>query len=76
MRENQAPKLRNLTVAELQVKQRQLREDLFNSNFRNAVQQLDNPLRIRAVRRDIARIETVLSEHARGIRSVAAQEKP
>jgi large subunit ribosomal protein L29 len=76
VRENQAPKLRNLTVAELQVKQRQLREDLFNSNFRNAVQQLDNPLRIRAVRRDIARIETVLSEHARGIRSVAAQEKP
>jgi large subunit ribosomal protein L29 len=76
VRENQAPKLRNLTVAELQVKQRQLREDLFNSQFRNAVQQLDNPLRIRAVRRDIARIETVLSEHARGIRSVAAQEKP
>ena len=74
MKENRASDLRNLTVAELLVKQRQLREDLFNSRFRNAVQQLDNPLRLRSVRRDIARIETVLTEHAHGIRSVAAQD--
>ncbi len=74
MKENKAGSLRNLTVEELEAKLRTLREEVFNLRFRNSMAQLDNPLRLRGVRRDIARIETVLHEHRRGIRSVAVQE--
>ena len=38
----------------------EMREELFNLRFKNGVRQLDNPLRIRAVRRQIARAETAL----------------
>jgi large subunit ribosomal protein L29 len=75
VKENKPPQLRTLTVPELEVKLRQLREEVFNLRFRNSVQQLDNPLKLREVRRDIARIETVLEEHRQGIRAVAAQGK-
>lgn len=74
MKENKAGSLRNLTVDELEAKLRTLREEVFNLRFRNSMAQLDNPLRLREIRRDIARIETVLQEHRRGIRSVAVQE--
>lgn len=73
MKENRAPQLRTLTVAELEVRIRQLREEIFNLRFRNSVQQLDNPLKLREIRRDIARIETILAEHRAGVRLVAAQ---
>jgi large subunit ribosomal protein L29 len=71
VRENRGTQLRNHTVDELEVKLKQMREELFNLRFRNSVQQLDNPLRLREARRDIARLETVLSEHRKGIRKVA-----
>lgn len=74
MKENKAANLRSQTVDELEGKLRQLREEVFNLRFRNSMAQLDNPLRLRYVRRDIARIETVLNEHRKGIRSVAVQE--
>jgi len=73
VKENKAVNLRNMTVGELELKLRQLREEIFNLRFRNSMAQLDNPLRLRGVRRDIARIETVLAEHRQGIRQVAAQ---
>lgn len=72
MKENKALSLRGMTLAELEEKRGQLREEMFKLRFRNAVKQEDNPLRMREVRRDIARIETVLNEHRKGIRSVAA----
>ena len=75
MRENKATQLRNLTVEELGTKLRSLREDLFNLRFRNSVAQLDNALKVRMVRRDVARIETVLTEHRQGIRAVAAEKR-
>ncbi len=74
MQENKASELRNSTAEELRVKLKQLREEQFNLSFRNSVQQLDNALRLRGMRRDIARIETVLAENAKGIRSVAKAE--
>ena len=40
----------------------ELREELFNLRFRNAMKQLDNPLKIRAGRRELARLMTVLNE--------------
>lgn len=75
MKENKAPQLRNFTVEELEGKLRELREELFNLRFRNSMAQLDNALKLREVRRDVARIETVLTEHRAGIRAVAAQHQ-
>jgi large subunit ribosomal protein L29 len=64
--------LRNLTEAELEAKLKQLREDQFNFRFRNSVQQLDDPLKLQGVRRDIARVCTILAERRKGIRGAAA----
>ena len=43
----------------------ELREELFNLRFRNSMKQLDNPLKIRAGRRELARLMTVLNEKER-----------
>ena len=48
--------LTNLSPAELEVKLRELREELFTLRFRNSMRQLDNALKIRSTRRDIARV--------------------
>ena len=61
----QAKEIRELSVAELQSKLNDLKAELFNLRFQLAVNQLDNPMRIKAVKKDIARIMTVLQENAR-----------
>jgi large subunit ribosomal protein L29 len=48
--------LSNLSSSELEVKLRDLREELFTLRFRNSMRQLDNALKIRSTRRDIARV--------------------
>lgn len=75
MKENKAVKLRELSVDELHQKVRELGEELFNLRFRNSVKQLDNPLKIREVRRDLARIRTVLHEHEKGIRTIGGSDE-
>ena len=75
MKENKAVKLRELTVDELRHKLQNLNEELFNLRFRNSVKQLDNPLKIREVRRDLARIRTVLHEHEKGIRKIGGSDE-
>lgn len=57
-----ASELRNLSVAELETKLADLKEELFNLRFQHTVNQLDNPLRLKAVRKDIARVKAMLSE--------------
>ena len=59
-----AKELRELNVNELQLKLKDLKEELFNLRFQLAINQLDNPMRITAVKRDIARVSTVLRELA------------
>ena len=54
--------IRNLSTAELNEKIVSLREELFNLRFQLATGQLDNPMRIRVVRKTIARIKTVQRE--------------
>lgn len=54
--------IRNLSTAELSEKIVSLREELFNLRFQLATGQLDNPMRIREVRKTIARIKTVQRE--------------
>lgn len=53
--------LKDLTVVELQAKSRDLRQELFNLRLQQAGSRLENPVRLRLLRRDIARIETALT---------------
>lgn len=61
--------LREMTTAELQEQIEKDRQELFNLRFQSATQQLENTRRIREVRKNIARILTILSE--RGLQEVA-----
>ncbi len=53
---------RNLTADELNSKLVDLKQELFNLRFQHAINQLENPQRIPAVKKDIARIKTILRE--------------
>ena len=57
---DRANEIRELSPAELNDKLAALKSELFNLRFQLAVNQLDNPMRITAVKRDIARIKTVI----------------
>ncbi len=57
-----AKEVRDLDTDELKAKLATLKEELFNLRFQLAVNQLDNPARIRDVRRSIARVKTVMRE--------------
>ena len=59
-----AKELRELTPSELELKLKDLKEELFNLRFQLAINQLDNPMRITAVKRDIARVSTVMRENS------------
>jgi len=72
MNENHASKLRELPRAEVELKLHDLRTELENLRFRAALKQEGNPLRIRQLRRDIARIHTLLLEDERGVRRLAS----
>lgn len=54
--------IRDLSTIELNEKLKDLKGELFNLRFQLAVSQLDNPMRLKAVKKDIARIKTVLRE--------------
>jgi large subunit ribosomal protein L29 len=57
-----ASELRDMSVEELRGKETDLRKELFNLRFQQATGEIENPLRIRTVRKDIARVLTVLNE--------------
>jgi len=57
-----ASTMRDQSVDEIRGRIGELREELFNLRFRNSMKQLDNPLKIRAGRRELARLMTVLKE--------------
>ena len=54
--------LRKLSAEELNKKLKELKEELFNLRFQHAINQLDNPQKIVEVKKNIARVMTVLSE--------------
>jgi large subunit ribosomal protein L29 len=58
-----ASELRTLSQAELDAKLLELKKELFNLRFQQAINQLDNPMRISAVRKDIARVMTVIRDN-------------
>ena len=57
-----ARELRTLSQAELDAKLLELKKELFNLRFQQAINQLDNPMRISAVKKDIARVMTVIRD--------------
>ena len=63
-------KLREMSPDELRQRASELREELFNLRFAASTRALDNPLRLRIVKREIARIETILREDETGIREL------
>ena len=58
-----ASEMRNLSNAELQKRLKDLKAELFNLRFQLAINQLENPMRIKAVKKDIARVQTILREN-------------
>jgi large subunit ribosomal protein L29 len=57
--------VREMGPDEIRTRVAELREELFNLRFRNTMKQLDNPLKIRESRREMARLLTVLKEKER-----------
>ena len=60
-----AEKLREMSAEELGRKERELQEQLFRLRFQKSIGQLDNAMKIRQTRRDIARLKSVLRERGR-----------
>ncbi len=54
-----AKELRNMSAEELGAKAEELKKELFNLKMRHATSQLENPLKIRLLRRDVARVNTI-----------------
>ena len=59
-----ANEIRSMSVADLEAKLVELKKDLFMLRMQHATNHLDNPVKISAVRRDIARVKTAIREKA------------
>ena len=57
-----ASEVRDLSIDELSVKEKELAESLFNLKFQHATGQLDNTAQLKKTRKDIARVKTILVE--------------
>ena len=57
-----ANEIRSMSVEELQTKLQDLKKDLFNLRLQHATNQLDNPIKIAQVKKDIARVKTIIRE--------------
>ena len=62
MKAKEIEKVRELSIEKLEEKLQELKKDLFMLRMQHATNQLDNPLRIAAVKKDIARIKTIIRE--------------
>jgi large subunit ribosomal protein L29 len=66
--------LRDMSLEDLESKLGELTEERFRLRFRSATESIENPMRFRAIRRDIARIRTILKERAASQESQVATE--
>ena len=62
MKANEIKEVRSLSVEKLEEKLQELKKDLFMLRMQHATNQLDNPMQIAAVKKDIARIKTIIRE--------------
>jgi len=58
--------LRDLSPEDLKAREEMLRRELFSLRMRHATGQLENPVKLRLLRRDIARVKTIIAEKTRG----------
>ena len=58
-----ASEMKDMTAAELTEKLADLKAELFNLRFQHAINQLENPVRLSAVKKDIARVKTLLRQN-------------
>ena len=65
MNSMKASELRNMAAEQLTAKLKELKAELFNLRFQHAINQLENPMRIQTVKREIAKVNTVLGEIAK-----------
>lgn len=57
-----APEIREMTLDDLQLKLKEMSRELFNARFQHVAGQIDNPMRIPQMKKDIARLKTVIRE--------------
>jgi large subunit ribosomal protein L29 len=74
MKGTKAVDLREWTIPDLHARVTELEEERFRLHFRSATEPLEEPLRLRTIRKDIARLHTVINEKRRGV-TVAAPAK-
>jgi large subunit ribosomal protein L29 len=65
--------IRELTATEIAARIAELEEERFRLRFRGATEALNDPLRLRVIRRDIARLKTVLREQGSAVAGAASQ---
>ena len=63
MKKSELDKIRELSAVEMENKLDDLKKELFNLRFQHAINQLDNPMRMKAVKKEIAIIKTVMREN-------------
>ena len=68
---SKVPQFRELTRAELEQKRAELMDEKFNLRMQQSIRALDNPLRLRQIRREVAQVMTILREDETNIRKLA-----
>ena len=68
---NKVTQFRELTRAELEQKRAELMDEKFNLRMQQSIRALDNPLRLRQIRREVAQVMTILREDETNIRKLA-----
>ena len=63
MKSSELTKIRELNETELEKKLADLKEELFNLRFQHAINQLENPMRLKAVKKEIAVVKTIIREN-------------
>ncbi len=63
MKKTELEKIREMSASELEARVADLKKELFNLRFQHAINQLDNPMRLKAVKKEIAVIKTIIREN-------------
>ncbi len=63
MKSSEINKIRELNETELETRLQDLKEELFNLRFQQAINQLENPMRLKAVKKEIAIVKTIMREN-------------
>ena len=63
MKKSQLDKIREMSASELEARLADLKKELFNLRFQHAINQLENPMRLKAVKKEIAVIKTIIREN-------------